>query len=57
MLREWAYVAAYPNSEHRRRALLPWLRDYNYSRPQVSLSKRAPGAHLLSLNNLARNDT
>jgi transposase InsO family protein len=57
MLREWAYVCAYPSSAHRRQALLPWLRDYNYCRPHGSLGKRAPMTHLLSLNNLAGNDS
>jgi transposase InsO family protein len=54
MLREWAYAAAYPSSLHRRRALLPWLRDYNYVRPHGSLGKRAPITQL-SVNNLAGN--
>jgi transposase InsO family protein len=57
MLREWAYIAVYPNSAQRRRALLPWLQCYNYRRPHGSLGKRAPMAHLLSLNNLAGNDS
>jgi transposase InsO family protein len=42
MLRDWAYAAAYPNSTARRRALLPWLHEYNYERPHGSLGKRAP---------------
>jgi transposase InsO family protein len=57
MLREWAYVAVYPNSAQRRQALLPWLHCYNYQRPHGALGKRAPVTHLLSLNNLAGNDS
>jgi len=57
MLREWAYLAAYPDSTTRRRALLPWLRDYNYTRQHGSLDKRTPMAQLAMLNNLARNHT
>ena len=55
MLREWAYVAAYPDSTARRRALLPWLHDYNCARQHGSLNKRTPAAQLELLNNLARN--
>src|SRR5262249_46062768 len=57
MLREWAYKCAYPNSLNRRQALLPWLRDYNYTRQHGSLGKQAPITYLLSLNNLAGNDS
>jgi len=57
MLRNWAYVCAYPTSHARRTALLPWLRDYNYCRPHGSLSKKSPMTHLLSLNNVAGNDS
>jgi hypothetical protein len=55
MLREWAYFCAYPSSDARRRALLPWLRDYNCTRQHGSLGKRTPMAQLELLNNLARN--
>jgi transposase InsO family protein len=55
MLREWAYVCAYPSSEVRRRALLPWLRDYNCTRQHGSLSKRTPMQQLAILNNVAGN--
>jgi transposase InsO family protein len=54
MLREWAYAAAYNSSEQRRRALLPWLRDYNYCRQHGSLSKKSP---VSVLNNLIGNDS
>jgi transposase InsO family protein len=57
MLREWAYTAAYPSSLARRRALLPWLRDYNCTRPHGSLDKRTPMAQLAMLNNLTGNHT
>ena len=53
MLREWAYVASYPDSLARRRALLPWLNGYNCSRPHGSLSKRSPLQQLELLNNLS----
>jgi len=55
MLREWAYAAAYSSDWHRRRALLPWLRDYNCTRPHGSLDKRTPMQQLTILNNLVRN--
>ena len=55
MLREWAYAAAYTSDWHRRRALLPWLRDYNCNRPHGALGSRTPIAQLARLNNLARN--
>lgn len=53
MLREWAYAAAYPSSLDRRRALLPWLKDYNCVRPHGSLGKRTPMSQLAILNNVA----
>jgi transposase InsO family protein len=40
--REWAYAIAYPNSQQRRRALLPWLEYYNCRRPHSSLGHKAP---------------
>jgi transposase InsO family protein len=39
---EWAYVAAYPSSWHRRRALLPWLEHYNCRRPHSALGHKTP---------------
>jgi transposase InsO family protein len=42
LLREWAYVRAYPTSARRRRALGPWLRYYNHRRPHTALHSRAP---------------
>ena len=40
--RDWAYKTAYPTSWHRRQALLPWLKRYNYQRPHGSLAKKTP---------------
>jgi transposase InsO family protein len=57
MLRDWAYAAAYPSSTDRRRALLPWLTDYNCTRPHGSLNNKTPTAQLALLNNLAGNHT
>ena len=42
LLREWAYVRAYPTSRRREQALTPWLRYYNQRRPHTSLAYRAP---------------
>ncbi len=42
LLREWAYVRAYPTSARRRRALRPWLRYYNHRRPHTALGYRPP---------------
>jgi len=49
MLRGWAYGATYQNTLQRRRALLPWLNDYNNTRPHASLGKRPPAARLNEL--------
>jgi len=46
MLSEWAYAAVYQTSEHRNRALQPWLRFYNHQRPHGSLGHQAPAARL-----------
>jgi len=54
MLREWAYAAAYPSSQRRREALLPWLKHYNYWRPHGSLAKKSP---MSVLNNLTGNNS
>jgi transposase InsO family protein len=43
---EWAYVAAYPSSWHRRQALLPWLRHYNCRRPHSALGHKTPLSRL-----------
>jgi transposase InsO family protein len=46
MLREWAYAAVYRTSEHRARALAPWIQFYNHQRPHGALSHRAPASRL-----------
>jgi transposase InsO family protein len=42
MLREWAYAVSYPHSWRRTRALRPWLRTYNTSRPHTALGYQPP---------------
>jgi transposase InsO family protein len=42
LLREWAYVRAYPTSWRRTRALRPWLRHYNTARPHTALGYQPP---------------
>jgi transposase InsO family protein len=44
MIREWAYVVAYPSSWRRTRALRPWLRHYNTARPHTALGYQPPCA-------------
>ena len=44
MIREWAYVVAYPRSWRRTRALRPWLRYYNTARPHTALDYQPPCA-------------
>jgi transposase InsO family protein len=46
MLREWAYACSYDSSDHRRRALGPWIDYYNERRPRGSLGKRTPASRL-----------
>jgi transposase InsO family protein len=46
MLREWAYAAVYRTSEHRVRALGPWLHFYNHRRPHGALGHQAPATRL-----------
>ena len=54
-LREWAYARAYPTSEHRKQALLPWLHNYNWHRPHGSLQSMPPISRLNQpMNNLLR---
>jgi transposase InsO family protein len=54
-LREWAYARAYPTSEHRKQALLPWLHNYNWHRPHGSLQSQPPISRIhQSMNNLLR---
>jgi transposase InsO family protein len=46
MLREWAYAAVYRTSDHRGRALEPWLHFYNHRRPHGALGHQAPASRL-----------
>jgi len=46
LLREWAYPVAYLTSKARARALPPWLRRYNRSRPHGSLDGLPPFSQL-----------
>jgi transposase InsO family protein len=46
MLREWAYGAVYRTSDHRARALTPWLHFYNHRRPHGALGHQAPATRL-----------
>jgi transposase InsO family protein len=39
---EWAYARAYDTNASRARELSRWLHDYNYHRPHMALSGRAP---------------
>ena len=48
-LREWAYARAYQSSAERGQAMLPWIADYNHSRPHSALGGRPP---LEKLNNV-----
>jgi len=46
LLREWAYAAVYRTSDHRARALGPWLHFYNHLRPHGALGHHAPESRL-----------
>jgi transposase InsO family protein len=46
LLREWAYAAVYRTSDHRGRALEPWLDFYNHRRPHGALGHQAPATRL-----------
>ena len=46
MLREWAYAATYRSSNHRTKALRPWIQYYNCRRPHGSLGKNTPMSRL-----------
>jgi len=46
LLREWAYAVVYRTSEHRARALVPWLDFYNHQRPHGALGHQAPATRL-----------
>ena len=52
-LREWAYARSYQNSAEREQTLDPWLHDYNFHRPHVSLNLNTPASRSgLNRNNL-----
>lgn len=46
LLREWAYVRAYPNSRRRTAALVPYLMHYNRRRSHGSLHGKSPFSRL-----------
>jgi transposase InsO family protein len=46
MLREWAYAATYRSSDHRHRALGPWVDYYNHQRPHSALGHNTPASRL-----------
>jgi transposase InsO family protein len=46
LLHEWAYAVVYQTSDHRARALAPYLELYNYRRPHGSLGHQAPATRL-----------
>jgi transposase InsO family protein len=46
LMREWAYPVVYRNSQHRARALEPWLHFYNHQRPHGALGHQAPTSRL-----------
>lgn len=44
--REWAYGRPYDSEEERHAALLPYLDDYNYTRPHTAIGNRPPASRL-----------
>ena len=48
-LREWAYARPYPSSAERGRAMLPWIAQYNHTRPHSALGGKSPAIHLNNL--------
>jgi transposase InsO family protein len=51
---EWAYARAYVTNDSRTEELVRWLHHYNYHRPHMALSGRAP---ITAVNNLPRKHT
>jgi transposase InsO family protein len=49
LLREWAYVRLYGNSQERTATLKPFLERYNWKRPHGSLGHQPPGSRLTNL--------
>lgn len=56
LLREWAYRFSYPNSDERRRWLLPYLHFYNAHRRHSAVGDNPPLSRL-ERNNLLTNDS
>jgi transposase InsO family protein len=54
LLREWAYVVAYPSSAHRNTALDRWLHYYNWHRPHSALTRQPPISRVVSQDDLLR---
>lgn len=46
LMRGWAYAIAYPTSQYRSEALIPWLRFYNETRAHASLNHQPPISRL-----------
>jgi transposase InsO family protein len=51
---EWAYARAYDTNGSRTEELARWLHHYNYHRPHMALSGRAP---ITAVNNVPRKHT
>lgn len=52
-LREWAYAAAYPNSNERASELPRWLLEYNFYRNHRSLQRKTPMSRIgVAVNNV-----
>jgi len=51
---EWAYARAYVTNASRTEELARWLHQYNYHRPHMALSGRAP---ITAVNNVPRKHT
>ena len=49
-LREWAYAQPFETSADRAQAMLPWLTDYNTSRPHAALDGKPPLSRISSRN-------
>jgi hypothetical protein len=54
LLREWAYVIAYPSSAHRIAALNRWLHYYNWHRPHTALHRQPPISRVVGWDDLLR---
>jgi len=54
LLREWAYVIAYPSSAHRTAALSRWLHYYNWHRPHTALHRQPPISRVVARDDRLR---